>query len=173
MNIHCDFIVDSACEHCDHLEVCPAHQVSNFSRHDLNVDQVAAIKAVLPSAQIGETLKPFFTGADDVRSKLNGKVSVAVVPGAMLLEVEADQGFAEGTVILAFEADQAARKRGRFAARGLKVFEWVEKHAYIGGPFVTTPRYIGPVLTSETAIVPTVENNFSDGQEFPYEEGVK
>ena len=138
------------------------NKVQNFSRHDLNKDQKEAVLALFPDAEFGEPLKPLFRDEAHLRERLDGQVSVAVVPGPMLLGLWADRDAAlsEGTTIIIFEADQAARKRGRFAARGIRVFKWQWVDP---GVFMVAPR-----LTHSVEIVPTVENNFSDGKAFPY-----
>ena len=127
--------------------------VQNVSRHNLNRDQIALVTEWVGSGEFEVTppQKPFFTSAGDVVGRLSGKVSVAVVPMALLLEAIWD--LEPGTTILTFEADQAARKRGRFAASGMSVFVWDEH---------------GPQLTWRRAYSPTVEQDFRTGEVFPY-----
>jgi len=128
-------------------------KVSNFSRHDLNVDQVRAIQT-WREMEIGLTLKPFFTSAEHLRSQIDGQTSVVVAPGAMLLELWADhQPLADGTRIIQFGADQSARKRGCFAATSITIFAWVNGR---------------PVKIHQEAIVPTVEQSFRSGEVTPY-----
>lgn len=130
--------------------------IKNFSRHELNTDQIKAVRSVVEDAEFGVPSSPFFTGVRHLYESINGHVSVIVAPGAMLLELWSAQvgtGLSGETVILVFESDQAARKRGRFAATKLKVFRWVSG---------------APALTDIVAIEPTVENNFSDGAECSY-----
>jgi hypothetical protein len=135
-------------------------KIQNFSRHELNTDQKEAILDAFPRATFGPALAPFFKDASDLASKINGKTSVAVIPGALLLDTIAGQMIASGTSILVFDLDQAARKRGRFAARGLKVFEFV-----VGVPSGIVQLH----RTWHKTIVPTIENSFSDGEEFVYD----
>lgn len=128
-------------------------QVNNFSRHNLNQDQINAIQT-WRNIEIGETLKPFFTSAEHLRSQIDGQTSVVVAPGAMLLELWADpQPLTDGTRIIQFGADQSARKRGCFAATALTIFAWVNGR---------------PVKIHQEVIAPTVEQNFRSGEIVPY-----
>ncbi len=143
--------------------------IRNFSRHKPNIDQIKAVRSVIVDAEFDAPSSPFFEDIRHLRESINGHISIVVAPGAMLLELwsaQGDDGLSEGTTILIFESDQAARKRARFAAIKLKAFK-IEKLSiatYDGHEFCL----FVPALTDQIIIEPTVENNFSDGAEFPY-----
>jgi hypothetical protein len=134
--------------------------VRNFSKHDLNGDQRRALRKGLGEVRFESPSAPFFQSAAHLRQSIEGHTSVVVAPGAMLLELWAEateRPMQFGTTIVVFGQDQAARQRGRFAAASISIFGWMERDGY--------PQ---PTLVYQADICPTVENNFSDGQEFPY-----
>jgi len=147
--------------------------IYNYSRHDLNADQLAALEVAFGEVEVSPPLNPFFVSAEDVKKKLDGKTSVAVIPGALLLEVMTGDGFRAGTTIVVFRADQSARKRGRFAAIGMQVFQWQEINLPMtwGEPFAVEGgcSVVKPVLIHKSEITPTVEQDFRTGELFPYE----
>lgn len=53
---------------------------------------------------------------------MSAKVSSVVVPGDILLEAIATKKIETDTVLIFWVADEEARKRGRHASRGMKVF---------------------------------------------------
>lgn len=132
--------------------------VKNFSRHPFNTDQ----KALLTEAGYefnDEIIAPFFRDAKDFVKQTTGEISQTisvVAPMNILLEVlasEENQNY--NATLLVWRADEIARKRGRFATRGLQLFHILHRKI---------------ILLASYDAIPTVENDFKTGEEFPYQE---
>ena len=133
-------------------------EIKNFSRHPFNADQKRALRYLGYEPEDGARA-PFFKGAQDFVDQVGGSVASAVVPGDIMRDCWAGEAeIPEGTVFVGWITDWAARERKRFAVRGYVVHEW--KSTLSGG---TSPR-----KTDTGDIVPTVENDFQTGEEFPY-----
>lgn len=157
-------------------------KIENYLRHPFNIDQVDAIRRVFPDAEIGKPLKPFFDDASDFIAKVGGKTSSAVVPGDIFRDCWARQSFGSmyddpsgsgipvNTVIIGWRTDLEARKRGRFAVRGIVVHEWqkVIFSANCAGEPDCYGAIVMPVEIIRVDLVPTVESDFRTGEEFPY-----
>lgn len=129
--------------------------VINNSRHEFNDDQVRALRAngFDPEEQ---ARSPFFNDAQDLADEIAHRVTHTIFPGDLLLECWADGLIPDGTVLIKWRADDAARARGRFAARGLVMFEWRDGR---------------PVVVLDDAIQPTVEVDLRTGEQFEYQGG--
>jgi hypothetical protein len=157
--------------------------VKNFSRHPFNPDQLKALQLVAEALKLalmpGEHETPFFANADHFIKMIGGQIASAVVPGDILRDCWSQTpagnpkdtlpgGIPEGTILIGWRTDKAARTRKRFAIRGITVHRWNRV------VFPVTPTAKGamiiPQLIFEAIISPTIENNFSDGKEFPYQE---
>ena len=132
--------------------------VKNFSRHELNEDQIKALVEIFGKVEVSKPLAPFFAGAEDVAEKVNGSVSALVVPWNMILKADALNMIERGTILIAWSADENARKRGRFALRGVETFEFVNDGS---GNDISFDEY---------KFVPTVETDFKTGEVFPYQD---
>lgn len=132
--------------------------VHNFSRHDFNGDQVVALKQVFgEGVALGQPEAPFFKDVNDLVAKVSGEVASLVVPWDLLMEAIAGQMFAAGTTLIAWRADEAARKRGAFAAKGVTVYD-----LRVGGAWAKS---------AQADISPTEEVNFQTGEVAPYPKG--
>jgi hypothetical protein len=104
-----------------------------------------------------EARAPFFQSAADFVEQIGGKVVSAVLPGDILRDCWAGEAvIPDGTVLVGWRTDQSARKRGRFAVRGLVI------HEFAAG---------APVKIWDMAVHPVVESDFRTGEQFPYEGG--
>ncbi len=128
--------------------------VQNFSRHPLSVDQVQAIRGFFdPETEISDPLNTFFKGAEDFATQVSAKVSSIVVPADILLEAQANGLLSIDTVLIFWRADEDSRKRGRFAARAMKVFS----------------LDIGNKWNVDIVVIqPTVESDIQTNQTFAY-----
>lgn len=127
-------------------------EIKNFSRHNFNSDQKSWASA--HGYEVGATLAPFFTSAQDFIQKVGGTVSSVVCPMGILLEALASGKMDDlTTTIIDWVADQGARKRSHFAVAGVRVFQIQSGNV---------------VLISSETITHTVENDFNSGEEFPY-----
>jgi hypothetical protein len=129
--------------------------VRNFSRHGFNADQEKALRKVFPGCTLGAPESPFFTDATDVGAKVSGATASLVVPWDLLLDALAEGNLAAGTTLVAWRADESARKRGRFAATAVTVFT------------LTAAGTWEKVTRRE--ITPTVETDFRTGETTAYE----
>ena len=127
-------------------------EVKNFSRHDFNADQVRVLPELFPGAELGAPLAPFFKSAEDFASKVSGTTSSVVVPMEIMLDALSAGLLADGTIISP-PRDEEARKRGRFASRGVAAYRLREG------------RWEKVVSRD---MVPTVEVGFQDGMVVPY-----
>lgn len=128
--------------------------IKNFSRHLFNADQVVALEAAGYIADEEGARAPFFTSAADFAEKVGGCIAAAVLPGDILRDCWAGEAtIPDGTILVGWRTDVAARKRGRFAVRGIVAHEW---------------RDGAPVRILNEEIMPTVENDFGTGAEFNY-----
>lgn len=98
--------------------------INNYSRHALNNDQkklvtTAMVDKLLEWSAISEPLSPFFKDASDFKEKVNGTVSIAVVPADILLDALERKLSA---TLLFFRADQQARSKGYFATASMRIF---------------------------------------------------
>ena len=128
-------------------------EVKNFSRHDFNADQVRVLPELFPGAELGAPLAPFFKSAEDFASKVSGTTSSVVVPMEIMLDALSAGLLADGTILITWRADEEARKRGRFASRGVAAYRLREG------------RWEKVVSRD---MVPTVEVGFQDGMVVPY-----
>jgi len=128
-------------------------EIKNFSRHDFSADQIAALEEVFPGYKLGEAENVFFKGPEDLSGHVSGEVASLVAPWDMILEALSRGLIAPGTTLIAWSADQAARKRGAHAARGMKAFR------YDGGWSIV----------AEMVIEPTVEVDFKTGEVSSYQ----
>lgn len=128
-------------------------KVENYSRHPFNSDQIGVLKSEEFEPESGARA-PFFEDAQDFVAQVGGKTVSAVVPGDILRDCWAgDATIPDGTTLVGWRTDKDARKRGRFAVRGMVVHRWERG---------------GPTKLLDTEIEPTVENDFRTGEEFPY-----
>jgi len=154
--------------------------VENFSRHPFNVDQR---RALLDAGYEPEdrARAPFFKDIEDLLTQVGGKIVSAVIPGDIIwdcwarmsfgaADVSPQMGIPVNTTIIGWRTDESARRRGRFAVRGIVVHRWEQvwfPANKIGEPdcwgYVVIPQVI-----YEREIAPTVENDFQSGEEFPY-----
>lgn len=134
--------------------------VKNFSRHKFNSDQLDALskKGSKMSLQRNHALSPFFKDSADLIRQTQHGICSLVAPMGLLLEAIASGNAISGwnAIIIDWVADEAARKRGRFATRGMRIFRVDE----------------GSVeLIHSATFDPEVENDYKTGEEFPYEGG--
>jgi hypothetical protein len=153
-----------------------------ISIQPFNPDQIQAIQLVAEALDLdlepSEHETPFFTDADHFIKMVGGQVASAVIPGDILRDCwsqtpagnpkdELTGGIPEITILIGWRTDPAARKRKRFAVRGITVHRWQRVL------FPVTSANVGamiiPKLIFDAKLTPTVENNFSDGKEFAYE----
>jgi len=137
-------------------------KINNFSRHAFNADQ----KQILTENGFkfsDEVLAPFFVDGADFLQKVDGTLASVVVPSHILLEaLSLDREF--NFSILCWEADADARKRGAFAARGLKISRIARfQNLVVGGTDLV-------ITTSSLSanFQPTIENNFASNEAKPY-----
>ena len=128
-------------------------EVKNFSRHGFSTDQRTVLVEMFPGTELGAPQAPFFKGSEDFGAKVSGTTSSVVVLMEILLDALSEGLLEDGTVLLTWRADEAAKKRARFAARGIAAYR-------LGGG-----RWEKILSRS---IEPTVEVGFQDGKEVPY-----
>lgn len=130
--------------------------VKNFSRHRFNGDQRCALLENNYTPEDGAR-SPFFKNARDLTEQTQGEIASIVAPMGMLLEALATGHiFGWDTTIINWIADEDARKRGRFAVRGMQVFQVQDGKV---------------ILLNQVEIDPLVESDFKTGEEFPYGSG--
>lgn len=133
-------------------------KVKNFSRHPFNTDQIKALLAAGFTPDMN-CENPFFESAEDLIQKTDGTISSIVAPMGMLLEALSKEKNMKWVVtIIDWTADKFARNRGRFATRGMKIFD-----VYWDSKTGNSVKMIKNVIIS-----PTVENDFKTGAEIPY-----
>lgn len=127
--------------------------VRNFSRHPFNPDQVRALADAFPGTDPGAPETPLFKDARDFGSRVSGETASAAVPVEILLDALSSGLLGDGTVLIIWAADPAARKRARFATRGIAAYRLADG------------RWQKIV---DIGLEPTVEVGFQDGKEVPY-----
>lgn len=142
--------------------------IENFSRHEMNLDQRMALWRWSPDLAVSKPRQPFFNSVAELRDAINGKVVSLVAPGDMMIQLWAsqlgDNALDAGTTVVLWQSDPAARARGKFAARGVVVYQWESIPLGCGCVDV-----VMPVVVYEDSWIPSVENDFRTGDQTPYQ----
>lgn len=110
-------------------------KIWNYSRHPLNIDQQNCLRKLFPAdsgeedgypifgaLEFSEPMQKHWKSGKEFFEDMNGKFAVCVVPGDILGEAlwYASQADVSGMEIVNSITDESARKRGRFACRGMQ-----------------------------------------------------
>jgi len=126
--------------------------LKNFSKHYLNKDQIRLLDKLGYAEVDPEPIAPHWENSTTFVNDVEHSTIVAVVPAHILLEAIAKHVTVN---IIMFEADQAARKIGKFATK--KVKEFKIKNGII------------EEIREAEIDAPSVAVDFRTGEEVPYE----
>ena len=126
--------------------------LKNFSKHYLNEDQITLLNKIGYAEIDPEPIAPHWKNATIFINDVERTTIVAVVPAHILLEAIANHVTVN---IIMFEADQAARRVGKFATKRVKEFKIIN-------------GIIEEIREAEID-APTVAVDFRTGEEVPYE----
>lgn len=136
--------------------------VQNCSRHNLNSDQITALRVIFgDDVEVSPPKNPFWELSQEFIDDVWGTAAAVVVPDHILLEVLSmkPQHFPneEMTQIISWVADKAARLRGHYACAGVKVFN-----------LVPTNQGLVVEVKKRLEVDPSVEVDFRTGEVMPY-----